>query len=288
MTVIRMETGNVYEAVRKIEYAVSELEFKPRRMRGTAGDLKSAWRGSQASKLASELKQHAEVLGGEVANLSLLAQRMRNEINEWESKDHLGAQSIKNQITAHVVAPGDGGAKTGDSSHAPIHYSRVITNLDVIREGGEYIHGISHFGHVGSGFGNVPILAWIAPVLNIIGGWALYKEWTAEDMEHYQTDRERQAAIIVDALMAALVTAIRLAASATSIILSVLGTFSAGITAIIGLGLWFAAEKIATAVEEWFRQPSNRDMLVEYVMGQMDNPEFVAGLNTAMTTIGPL
>ncbi|MBT7782419.1 MAG: hypothetical protein HN741_05835 [Anaerolineae bacterium] len=86
-----METGNVHEAARKIDYAVSELEMKPRRMRGVASNLKSAWRGRKASKMASELKQHAKVLGEEVANLSFLAQRVRNEINEWEAADSLGA-----------------------------------------------------------------------------------------------------------------------------------------------------------------------------------------------------
>jgi|APSaa5957512622_1039677.scaffolds.fasta_scaffold40442_2 hypothetical protein len=96
MTMIRMETENVRDAAVKIDYAVQELSLKPRRMRSAANSLKSAWSGRQASKLAGELKNKAALLDAEVDNLQMLAQRMRNEVSEWEYADNnkMGVDSL--------------------------------------------------------------------------------------------------------------------------------------------------------------------------------------------------
>jgi len=94
MSMIRMETENVRDAARKIDFAVQELSFKPRRLKSAANSLKSAWHGRQASKLAGELKRKARLLDAEVDNLQMLAQRMRNEISEWQGADSLGASKM--------------------------------------------------------------------------------------------------------------------------------------------------------------------------------------------------
>jgi len=86
MTTIRMETEDVRGAARKIDYAVQELSFKPRRLRSAASSLKSAWSSRQASHYAAELKKLAKILEVEVAELQQLAQRMRNEVAEWEAE----------------------------------------------------------------------------------------------------------------------------------------------------------------------------------------------------------
>jgi uncharacterized protein YukE len=85
MSTIRMETEGVRDAARQIDYAVQELSMKPRRLKSAANSLKSAWTSRQATRFANELKKKASILDNEVANLQQLAQRMRNEVNEWET-----------------------------------------------------------------------------------------------------------------------------------------------------------------------------------------------------------
>ena len=86
MTTIRMETETVRDAARKIDFAVQELSLKPRRLKSAANSLRSAWRSRQASRYAVELKKKAKILDNEVAKLQQLAQRMRNEVDEWEAE----------------------------------------------------------------------------------------------------------------------------------------------------------------------------------------------------------
>ena len=100
MSMIRMETENVRDAASKIDFAVQELSLKPRRMSGVANSLKSAWSGRQASKLAGELKKKASILDTEVGNLQQLAQRMRNEVSEWEGADNI---SKTNSVALRVA-----------------------------------------------------------------------------------------------------------------------------------------------------------------------------------------
>jgi|APSaa5957512622_1039677.scaffolds.fasta_scaffold38449_1 uncharacterized protein YukE len=105
MSMIRMETENVRDTASKIDFAVQELTFKPRRLKSAANSLKSAWRGRQASKLAGELKRKAKILDTEVANLQQLAQRMRNEVREWEGSDTLGAEKWGGVVNYKSFSP---------------------------------------------------------------------------------------------------------------------------------------------------------------------------------------
>lgn len=93
MTKIHMETEDVRETAHLLDLTCGELYYMPGKLRGLASSIATAWQGGAASRYSGELRRHAEILQREVISLQRLAERVSNEVNQWENADNNGADA---------------------------------------------------------------------------------------------------------------------------------------------------------------------------------------------------
>jgi hypothetical protein len=225
MSMIRMETENVRDAARKIDYAVQELSLKPRRLKSAANSLKSAWRSRQATRFANELKRKAAILDNEVVNLQQLAQRMRNEVSEWESqgghfgngqhqihgeflRGSLGGKEQENPDSGSARAILEGIYEAREGVGKGLLFGGVVAggsySGQLIFKGGrslKEVAGVSpHLTHIKSGnlWKHMGSTAKAGPVDYAFTAWEFWEEEGREDFYHYQGS-EKISAIKYDA-----------------------------------------------------------------------------------------
>jgi len=90
MTKIHMETEEVRETARLLDWTAGELYFISPKLKGLAASISNAWEGDNADACAREIYHQAEILQREVINLQHLAARVGNEVSKWENADNNG------------------------------------------------------------------------------------------------------------------------------------------------------------------------------------------------------
>jgi uncharacterized protein YukE len=252
MSSIRMETEKVRDSARQIDFAVQELSMKPRRLKSAANSLKSAWRSRQATRFADELKRKAAILDNEVANLQQLAQRMRNEVSEWEGADSLGAQE-RGQCVDLSIGIGIGIIQPEDSFYPPglLDEYRIPLKNIFSPETGEIIKWATLV--------EVLIPTWIGTLIVIgtdgIGGVNDFMVWAIRDWENYDTFGEEIAATLFDARFAYYKTKIIISIDALGLITDTLDL--AGLPGYIvstgaGAVLWSVVQGVDWAADEMY------------------------------------
>ncbi len=106
MSKIHMETEDVRETARLLDWTAGELYPMPPKLRNLASSISSAWQGGRAEDYSGEIYRQAENLQREVLNLQRLAVRVGGEVGEWENADGNGARAIKSQYG--YLLPGSG------------------------------------------------------------------------------------------------------------------------------------------------------------------------------------
>lgn len=94
MTTLRMNTERVRIAAQQIERAVEQLYMKPSKLKGLSGAVNSAWDGGRSNYYVSQLRQLGNELQKEVIKLQKLAQRTRQEVDEWEDGDRFESSNL--------------------------------------------------------------------------------------------------------------------------------------------------------------------------------------------------
>lgn len=91
MTKIHMETEEVRETARLLDWTAGELYFISPKLKGLAASISNAWVGDNSDTYAREIYRQAEILQREVINLQRLAARVGNEVSKWENADNNGS-----------------------------------------------------------------------------------------------------------------------------------------------------------------------------------------------------
>ena len=249
MSTIRMETENVSDAARKIDYAVQELSLKPRRLKSAANSLTGAWKGGKARYFAGELKKKAKILETEVANLQQLAQRMRNEVNEWEMADsHWDSQAVGPSMLAWGT--GEGPIETpgeGSESQTYPDLSEQIENAK--RNEDIYRWGVSLPVDMIVLLPVVPIIpgALVSIIAGLGAGGLEFERRVLENRENYQDPYERGAADLLDFAFVSVKTAIITGAKIAA------GELLKGalVAALTGAGIGLALASMAVGALLW-------------------------------------
>ena len=105
MSKIHMETEDVRETARLLDWTAGELYPMPKKLRSLAASISGAWQGGRSEDYAGEINRQAENLQREILNLQRLAVRVGSEVGEWENGDGNGAHAWQ-QIQIQPVMPG--------------------------------------------------------------------------------------------------------------------------------------------------------------------------------------
>jgi uncharacterized protein YukE len=235
----------------QVDLTVEDLYNMPGSIRSLATSLQSNWQGGKAARYADKLRQLAGRLHGETINLQRLARQVRNEVDQWEEADN--SHDFKIAHPSYSISTGEG---IQDPLSTGLKNIRNIIKTIKIADNAIDIITDSHI---------------LPPWFSVVGGVALFADLYHEDWDRYKTYDERAAALVVDAVFAFLITAVKEAAKhgGIALIKASVGTLLTGagaplalVQALIGFGLWIGSEFAESWAVEAFRDSSIKDSLI--------------------------
>jgi uncharacterized protein YukE len=98
MTTLHMQTETVHAAARSLKSNSEIMQAGVQSLRGAVENLYSSWRGSSSEEFHAETESLLKRLASQAEAISLLADRLAREVQEWEAVDQRGAQGSMTSV----------------------------------------------------------------------------------------------------------------------------------------------------------------------------------------------
>ncbi|MBT7191907.1 MAG: hypothetical protein HN916_17155 [Anaerolineae bacterium] len=126
MTSIHMQTETVQSAARKMTQSASQADAQLHSLQIAIQELDYSWQGGSRDEFIAQVQEILHQLKSKNEALTLLAERVNQEVSEWEQVDQRGAASIRNAYSFIFFRYGYAPLTGGGFSNIPVLNNKIL------------------------------------------------------------------------------------------------------------------------------------------------------------------